>query len=48
MLSSRGCNIDVVFFTNLGSELRQVMIDKASPGMEVVAAPTAMDDDEKI
>jgi len=38
----------VVFFTNLDPELRQVVVDKALPGMDVTAAPAAMDDDEKI
>jgi len=38
----------VVFFTNLDPELRQVVVDKALPGMDVTAAPSDMDDDEKI
>ena len=38
----------VVFFTNLDPELRQVVVDKALPGMDVTAAPADMDDDEKI
>jgi phosphoglycerate dehydrogenase-like enzyme len=38
----------VVFFTNLDPELRQVVVDKALPGMDVTAAPAEMDDDEKI
>ncbi len=38
----------VVFFTNLDAELRQVVVDKALPGMDVTAAPADMDDDEKI
>jgi phosphoglycerate dehydrogenase-like enzyme len=38
----------VVFFTNLDPELRQVVVDKALPGMDVTAAPADMDDEEKI
>ena len=38
----------VVFFTNIDAELRQVVADKALPGMDVVTAPADMDDDEKI
>ena len=38
----------VVFFTNLDPELRQVVVDKALPGMDVTAAPADMDDDGKI
>ena len=38
----------VVFFTNLDPELRQVVVDKALPGMEVTAAAADMDDDAKI
>jgi glyoxylate reductase/D-3-phosphoglycerate dehydrogenase len=37
-----------VFFTNIDAELRQVVADKALPGMDVVTAPADMDDDEKI
>ena len=38
----------VVFFTNIDAELRQVVADKALPGMDVVTAPADMDDDEKV
>jgi phosphoglycerate dehydrogenase-like enzyme len=38
----------VVVFTNLDPELQQVVVSNALPGMKVIAAPIAMDDDEKI
>lgn len=38
----------VVFFTNLDPELRQVVVDKALPGMDVTAAAADLDDDGKI
>lgn len=38
----------IVFFTTLDPELRQVVVDQARPGMNVIAAPTAMPDEEKI
>lgn len=38
----------VVFFTNIDAELRQVVADKALPGMDVVTAPADMDEDEKV
>jgi phosphoglycerate dehydrogenase-like enzyme len=38
----------VVFFTALAEEYRQMVVDKAPKGMNVIAAPTGMDDDEKI
>ena len=41
-------DMKVVFFTNIDAELRQVVADKALPGMDVVTAPADMDDDEKI
>lgn len=41
-------DMKIVFFTNLDAELRQVVVDKALPGMNVVAAPASMDDDEKV
>ena len=41
-------DMKVVFFTNIDAELRQVVADKALPGMDVVSAPADMDDDEKI
>ena len=41
-------DMKVVFFTNIDAELRQVVADKALPGMGVVTAPADMDDDEKI
>ena len=41
-------DMKVVFFTNIDAELRQVVSDKALPGMDVVTAPADMDDDEKI
>ena len=41
-------DMKVVFFTNIDAELRQVVADKALPGMNVVTAPADMDDDEKI
>ena len=41
-------DVKVVFFTNLDAELRQVVVDKALPGMDVTAAPADMDDDDKI
>ena len=37
----------VVFFTNIDAELRQVVADKALPGMDVVTAPADMDDDKR-
>jgi len=41
-------DMKVVFFTNIDAELRQVVADKALPGMDVITAPADMDDDEKI
>ena len=41
-------DMKVVLFTNIDAELRQVVADKALPGMDVVTAPADMDDDEKI
>ena len=41
-------DMKVVFFTNIDAELRQVVADKALPGMDVVTAPADMDDDEKV
>ena len=41
-------DMKVVFFTNIDAELRQVVADKALPGMDVVTAPADMDDNEKI
>ena len=41
-------DMKIVFFTNIDAELRQVVADKALPGMDVVTAPADMDDDEKI
>ena len=41
-------DMKIVFFTNLDPELRQVVADKALPGMDVVTAPADMDDDEKV
>ena len=41
-------DMKVVFFTNIDAELRQVVADKALPGMDVVTAPADMDDDEKL
>ena len=38
----------IVFFTNLNPELRQVVVDKALPGMSVTAAPADMDEEDKI
>ena len=41
-------DMKVVFFTNIDAELRQLVADKALPGMDVITAPADMDDDEKI
>ena len=41
-------DMKIVFFTNIDAELRQVVADKALPGMDVVTAPANMDDDEKV
>ena len=41
-------DMKIVFFTNLDPDLRQVVADKALPGMDVVTAPADMDDDEKV
>jgi glyoxylate reductase/D-3-phosphoglycerate dehydrogenase len=41
-------DMKIVFFTNLDAELRQVVADQALPEMNVVAATTTMDDDEKV
>ena len=41
-------DMKIVFFTNLDAELRQVVVDKALPGMNIVAAPASMEDDEKV
>ena len=41
-------DMKVVFFTNIDAELRQVVADKALPGMDVVTAPADMDDNEKV
>ena len=41
-------DMKIVFFTNIDAELRQVVADKALPGMNVVTAPADMDDEEKI
>ena len=41
-------DMKVVFFTNIDAELRQVVAEKALPGMDVVTAPADMDDDEKV
>ena len=38
----------VVFFTNLPPDLRQTVVDRALPGMDVVAAAANLPDDEKI
>lgn len=38
----------VVFFTNISPEQRQVVVDRALPGMNVIHAPAGMPDDEKI
>ena len=40
-------DMKVVFFTNLDAELRRVVVDHALPGMNVVAAPADMPDDDK-
>ena len=41
-------DMKVVFFTNIDADLRQVVADRALPGMDVVTAPADMDDDEKV
>jgi phosphoglycerate dehydrogenase-like enzyme len=41
-------DMKIVFFTNLDAELRQMVADKALPGMDVVTAPANMDDNEKV
>jgi glyoxylate reductase/D-3-phosphoglycerate dehydrogenase len=41
-------DMKVVFFTNIDAELRQVVADKALPGMDVVTAPADMEEDEKV
>ena len=41
-------NTKVVFFTNLDAELKQVVLAKAHPGMNVVAASSNLEDDAKI
>jgi phosphoglycerate dehydrogenase-like enzyme len=38
----------VVFFTALAEEYCQMVVDKTPKGVNVIAAPTGMDDDEKI
>jgi phosphoglycerate dehydrogenase-like enzyme len=38
----------VVFFTALAEEYCQIVVDKTPKGVNVIAAPTGMDDDEKI
>ncbi|MFQ6029424.1 MAG: 2-hydroxyacid dehydrogenase [Dehalococcoidia bacterium] len=41
-------DVKVVFFTNLDPELRQVVVSKAHKGMDMVAASSNLEDDEKI
>ena len=36
-------DMKIVFFTNIDAELRQVVADKALPGMNVVTAPADME-----
>ena len=38
----------VVIFTNLDSNLRQVVESKAHPGMNVITASSDLEDDDKI